>query len=51
MTRGIQVSGAILAIGLLAGSLAGPAIATVQNDDVMCWYPDVESPAGCDDDD
>ena len=43
--------GAFLVLGLIAGGLAPPAFATIQNDDVMCWDPDVETPGACDDDD
>jgi hypothetical protein len=27
-----------------------PSFATIQGD-VVCWYPDVETPVACDDDD
>jgi hypothetical protein len=43
--------GALLVLGLIAVGLPSPAFATVQNDDVMCWDPDVETPGACDDDD
>ena len=51
MTLSKQVFGAILVVGLLAGSSSQPAIATVQDDDLICWYPDVETPTGCDEND
>jgi hypothetical protein len=50
MTCSKQVLSAVLSLGLLAGGAVQPATATIQ-DDIVCWYPDVETPVACDDDD
>ena len=51
MTRRMQVFGAILVVGVLGASAVRPAVATIQDDDLICWYPDVETPTGCDEND
>ena len=50
-SRCVQALGVFLVLGLHSGTFVRPAAATIQDDDLICWYPDVETPSGCDDED
>ena len=50
-SRRVHALSMMLVLGMLAATFVRPAAATIQDDDLICWYPDVETPSGCDDED